>query len=90
MVIDIQCSCCGNHESLENSIDATVEKIKSGWGSCGSALYCPKCSKEWKNRNGKRQILYRIPSDTGQREDQIHQNKSPYIYGIGNRPYPSP
>lgn len=56
MVIDIQCSCCGNHESLENSIDATVEKIKSGWGSCGSALYCPKCSKEWKNRNGERQM----------------------------------
>ena len=56
MVIDIQCSCCGNHESLENSINATVEKIKSGWASCGSALYCPKCSKEWKNRNGKRQM----------------------------------
>lgn len=56
MVIDIQCSCCGNHDSLENSIDATVEKIKSGWGSCGSALYCPKCSKEWKNRNGERQM----------------------------------
>ena len=56
MVIDIQCSCCGNHESLENSIDATVEKIKRGWGSCGSALYCPKCSKEWKNRNGERQM----------------------------------
>lgn len=54
MVIDIQCSCCGNHESLKNSIDATVEKIKSGWGSCGSALYCPKCSKEWKERNGER------------------------------------
>ena len=54
MVIDIQCSCCGNHENLENSIDATVEKIKSGWGSYGSALYCPKCSKEWKNRNGER------------------------------------
>ena len=54
MVIDIQCSCCGNHESLENSIDAMVEKIKSGWGSCGSVLYCPKCSKEWKKHNGER------------------------------------
>lgn len=54
MIIDIQCSCCGHHEKVSNSVDAVSKKIFKGWGSCGSALYCPECSKEWPKRNGDR------------------------------------
>ena len=55
MYIDVMCSCCGNHQKLSNErISDTADLIHSGWGSCGSALYCPKCSKEWKERNGER------------------------------------
>lgn len=55
MTIDVMCSCCGNHQKLSNKrIQDTADLIHSGWGSCGSALYCPECSKSWKERNGKR------------------------------------
>lgn len=55
MTIDIMCSCCGNIEKVSNrKISDTVDLIKSGWGSCGSALYCPECSRTWKERNGDR------------------------------------
>lgn len=57
MYIDVMCSCCGNHQKLSNErISDTADLIHSGWGSCGSALYCPKCSKEWKERNGTRKM----------------------------------
>lgn len=57
MTINIQCSCCGNHRKLSNEkIQDTVDFIKSGWGSCGSALYCPECSKTWEERNGSRKM----------------------------------
>lgn len=57
MIIDVQCSCCGNHIKLSNKkIQYTVDLIKSGWGSCGSALYCQECSKTWKERNGNRKM----------------------------------
>ncbi len=57
MIIDVQCSCCGNHIKLSNEkIQYTVDLIKSGWGSCGSALYCQECSKAWKERNGNRKM----------------------------------
>lgn len=49
------CSCCGNHEELSNEkVEYTVDAIKRGWWSCGSALYCPECSKTWAERNGSR------------------------------------
>ena len=49
------CSCCGNHEKLSNEkVEYTVDAIKRGWGSFGSALYCPECSKTWPERNGNR------------------------------------
>ena len=57
MYIDVMCSCCGNHQKLSNEkIEDTVDLIHSGWGSCGSALYCPECSKSWKERNGNRKM----------------------------------
>lgn len=57
MTIDIMCSCCGYHEKLSNEkIAYSVDVIKRGWGSCGSALYCPDCTKSWKERNGNREM----------------------------------
>lgn len=57
MTIDVMCSCCGNHQKLSNKrIQDTADLIHSGWGSCGSALYCPECAKSWKERNGNRQM----------------------------------
>lgn len=55
MTIDIMCSCCGNHEKIANKkISDTADLIHRGWGSCGSALYCPECTRTWKERNGDR------------------------------------
>ena len=55
MKINIMCSCCGNHETVSNrKVSNTVDLIKRGWGSCGSALYCPECTRTWKERNGDR------------------------------------
>ena len=57
MTIDIMCSACGYHEKLSNAkIDDSVDVIKRGWGSCGSALYCPECTKAWCERNGSRKM----------------------------------
>lgn len=57
MTIDVMCSCCGNHQKLSNErISDTADLIHSGWGSCGSALYCPECSKTWKDRNANRKM----------------------------------
>ena len=57
MTIDVMCSRCGNHQKLSNKrIQDTADLIHSGWGSCGSALYCPECAKSWKERNGNRQM----------------------------------
>jgi len=55
MKIDIMCSCCGNHETVSNrTVSNSIDLIKRGWGSCGSALYCPECTRTWKERNGDR------------------------------------
>jgi hypothetical protein len=54
MYITITCSCCGEHRRLTNKrVSYTVKAIKDGWGSCGSALYCPRCSRTWQERNTK-------------------------------------
>lgn len=51
----LTCSNCGKHARLENRyVDDTVKFIKSGWGSCGSAIYCPECTATWSERNGDR------------------------------------
>ena len=55
MKIDIMCSCCGNHETVSNrKVSNSIDLIKRGWGSCGSALYCPECTRTWKERNSGR------------------------------------
>lgn len=55
MTIDIMCSCCGRRERVSNKrVENAAKVIKSGWGSCGSALYCPDCSRSWPERNGDR------------------------------------
>ena len=55
MKIDIMCSCCGNRETVSiRNVSDSVALIQRGWGSCGSALYCPKCSRTWKERNPDR------------------------------------
>lgn len=52
MTINIMCSCCGNYEKVSNKmVSDSVDLIKRGWGSCGSALYCPACSRTWNERN---------------------------------------
>lgn len=52
MIITITCSCCGNHKNVSNEkMEYTVNAIKEGWGSYGSALYCPECSASWDERN---------------------------------------
>lgn len=53
----ITCSCCG-YRSKTFSRDPmfAVELVDEGWGSCGSALYCPKCTESWTERNGNRKM----------------------------------
>ena len=53
-MLELTCSCCGNHVSLKaRTVKETVDIIKSGWGSYGSALYCPECTRTWNDRNSK-------------------------------------
>ena len=52
MYIHIQCSNCGKSRRVSNKrMQYTGNVIREGWGSCGSALYCPECSKSWDKRN---------------------------------------
>lgn len=54
MYINIDCSCCGNRRRISSKkMEYTVNAIKQGWGSFNSALYCPECSKSWRERNNK-------------------------------------
>lgn len=52
MYVYLQCSNCGRQRRLSNKhLRYTADVINQGWGSYGSALYCPKCSKTWDERN---------------------------------------
>lgn len=45
----VTCSSCGNSEDIKpNEI---TDAVLRGWGSYGSALYCPECSRTWDERN---------------------------------------
>lgn len=58
MNVMVTCSRCGNHRMISNKkVEYTVEVIKEGWNSFGTALYCPECSKTWKKRNGENRPL---------------------------------
>ena len=50
--IRLQCSRCGNTHVMEYSARSVLKAVRSGWNSCGSALYCPDCAKTWEERNG--------------------------------------
>lgn len=57
-MIQVQCSNCGAHTIIAGG-RTTYRSILhlvdiDHWGSCGSALYCPKCTATWKERNGDR------------------------------------
>lgn len=53
----IDCSNCGAHRDFRYSAE-NVYKIVSvkGWNSFGSALYCPKCSVTWSERNKDKKL----------------------------------
>ena len=54
MFFYIQCSRCGKRRRLTTSRRESLDRaIQKGWGSCGTALYCPECSKTWNQRNSK-------------------------------------
>ena len=63
MYLQIMCSRCG-HRSRKFKYDRYArtepaeEIVKAGWGSFGSAFYCPKCVKTWGQRNGKDRPLW--------------------------------
>jgi len=61
MTVDIQCSCCGARETISGRISTgdVLDMVKRGWGSCGSALYCPACSASWPQHNGTRPMASR-------------------------------
>lgn len=54
MFVKIFCSNCGkSYRMSTKNVVCVRDAINAGWGSCGSALYCPKCSKTWHERNKK-------------------------------------
>lgn len=57
-MIQIQCSNCGAHTVVAGGRSRYISILHlvdtDHWGSCGSALYCPKCTETWKERNGDR------------------------------------
>ena len=52
-VMEIYCSRCGNHERILRSVRGAKAKSKKGWRSFGSVIYCPECTRTWKERNDK-------------------------------------
>lgn len=59
----ITCSRCGNRSrkfryEVPHIYYAPEEIVKAGWGSFGSAFYCPKCARTWEKRNGKDRPLW--------------------------------
>ncbi len=56
--IDIQCSNCGKRKQINHSADI-VMAVNKGWGSFGHALYCPKCTATWDERNSGRPMAGR-------------------------------
>lgn len=51
----IYCSCCGKKHSFKYSAQNVLRAVYTcGWGSYGSALYCPECTRTWDERNAGR------------------------------------
>lgn len=50
--MEILCSNCGKSEKFRYSVSNVLRTVyNQGWGSYGSALYCPECSKTWNERS---------------------------------------
>lgn len=49
----IQCSHCGEWTGFRYSERKMESMAEKGWGSVGDALYCPKCTATWHERNEK-------------------------------------
>lgn len=48
----ISCINCGAHCSFRYCAGNVLNAVYNrGWGSYGAALYCPKCTKTWDERN---------------------------------------
>ena len=47
----LSCSNCGASKNTAYNATAAIRAVKEGWGSYGSALYCPACSATWDARN---------------------------------------
>lgn len=50
---EIMCSNCGATGKISPWMPSLFRAVDDGWGSYGSALYCPKCTSTWEERNGK-------------------------------------
>lgn len=55
--VEIQCSCCGQRDSVTTGPTGLDRCVEKGWNSFGSALYCPECSATWEERNGPNKSL---------------------------------
>lgn len=54
MWLNIGCSRCGKTYRLsDNHPEKAVNMARAGWRNYGTALYCPKCSSTWHQRNSK-------------------------------------
>lgn len=53
MWIHIYCSRCSSNRrfSSNDAKTAAVRMVKGGWGSCGTSIYCPTCTRTWAERN---------------------------------------
>lgn len=56
-MIEIMCSNCGATGKISQWMPSLFNAVDEGWGSYGSALYCPKCTATWEERNGKNRPL---------------------------------
>ena len=50
----LTCSRCGKHRRISDRVYThAIMAVNAGWRSFGTALYCPKCSDTWHERNDK-------------------------------------
>lgn len=77
--MNISCSRCGASQSFRyNAANVLNLVFTEGWRSYGSALYCPKCSATWYDRN-KVRPLPEPEAAVGVIDEQYRQSKRRYI-----------
>jgi len=54
--MQIECSNCGARQRFSYSAANVNSLIAFGWGSFGSALYCPECTATWHIRNKTKEL----------------------------------